>query len=68
MTTANKVLHEIKPKPTPKPAPLQFTTRPVRCNHAAQITLDYGTNPGPYVIVGINERAYCMGYLPRKKK
>ena len=40
------------------------TTNP----HKAQIFLDYGNTPGPWVSIGFNETVYSVGYLPKKKK
>jgi hypothetical protein len=43
----------------------------VKNPHKAQLTLDYGSTPGPWVRVGVNSTIYAAGYLPkesRKKK
>ena len=32
--------------------------------HKAQVFLDYGDVPGPWVKVGINTTVYAIGYLP----
>lgn len=46
----------------------QLTTTHVPNTHKAQATLDYGSKPGPWVSVGINETQIGIGYLPKKKK
>lgn len=34
--------------------------------HKAQVFLDYGDTPGPWVRVGVNDTVYGIGYLPEE--
>ena len=43
-----------------------FKTKKIENAHVAQFTLDLGTEPGPWVIVGVNDVAFCIGYLPKE--
>lgn len=43
-----------------------FKTKKVQTTHPVQFTLDYGFDPGPWAIVGINDTQFCFGYLPRQ--
>jgi hypothetical protein len=43
-----------------------FKTRTVECDNALKFTLDYGTEPGPWAVIGMNNTAFCIGYLPRR--
>jgi hypothetical protein len=52
-----------------EPAPtFHLKTEDVRNEHKAQVFLDYGSEPGPWVRIGINDTAYGIGYLPEEKK
>lgn len=52
----------------PIPAVFQATAKKVPCRHDIQITVDFGKDPGPYLIIGLNTKSYCIGYLPKGKK
>jgi len=46
----------------------QVAVRHTKNAHKAQVFVDYGDKPGPWLCVGINETIYGFGYLPKKKK
>jgi hypothetical protein len=54
---------------TNKRAPqFQVAVKNIPNPHKAQLFLDYGETPGPWVVIGIGNTAYGFGYLPPKKK
>ena len=48
-----------------RPAVFQAMTRRVPNRHDIQLALDFGNEAGPWVVVTVNETAYCLGYLPK---
>lgn len=63
MTTPTKNVPAVKTH-----APFQVVRKTIPCRHAAQLTLDYGRDPGPWILIGINATAVGIGYLPQKKR
>ena len=72
MSTATQTMEQLKlirskaVNATRNSHDMVFKTRTVECDHAFQITLNYGLEPGPWAVIGLNSTEYCFGYLPRK--
>lgn len=60
-----KLIGEKAVKATKESHEFVFKTKTVPCTHAVQLTVDFGIEPGPWIVVGLNETAFCLGYLPR---
>jgi len=46
----------------------QVAVKQTKNPHKAQFFVDYGSEPGPWLCIGINSTVYGFGYLPKKKK
>lgn len=61
----------VRPMPRkvgPQQAVEGFTcgARQTKSNHAFQLFVDCGGDPGPWVALGINDTVYTLGWVPEK--
>lgn len=65
--------NEIIPAPTTSPIPqerppFRVAIKKTKNPHKAQLFLNYGSEPGPWISVGINDTVYSFGHLPKKRR
>jgi hypothetical protein len=61
-------VHSAKALVQKKQPSFQVAVRHIPNQHKAQFFIDYGNNPGPWLLIAFNNTAYGFGYLPKKKK
>jgi len=61
---SNTSNEEVQYQSSTSPTTFQVIERVIQNQHAFQLYIMYGTQPGPWLMVGFNDREYAIGFLP----